>query len=147
MRHALFIAIRPCLSILFVVCALSCAPKSVKTAFRPLLMDAQGRPSLGYLEHRGELYELRDWRLAGYDEGQRNEPVADFFPAPMIADEGSLTGLLNGTFLSVSRRINLFEIEHQFIIFGFEDTEEDQCVEIADIDGPIPAGLRFPIPE
>ncbi len=147
MRHALRIVIRPCLSILFAVCALSCGAKSVKTEFSPVLVDAQGRPSLGYLEHRGEMYELRDWRLAGYDPGERNETIADFFPAPMIADEGILTGLLNGTFRSVSGRINLFEIEHQFLIFGFDDTEEDQCVELSDLDGLIHAGVRFAIPE
>ncbi len=147
MRQALSIMLRPCLLVLLVACALSRGPRSAETEFSPTLVDAQGRPSLGYLEHRGEMYELRNWRLAGYDAEERNETVADFFPAPMIADEGRLTGLLNGIFRSVGGRINVIDIEQQFLIFLFEDPEEDQCVEIADIDGPIPAGLRYSIPE
>ncbi len=147
MRQALSIILRPCVLILVVTCALSCGPRSAKTESSPTLVDAQGRPSLGHLEHRGEMYELRDWRLAGYDAGERNETIADFFPGPTIADEGRLTGLLNGSFRSVLGRITVIDIEQQFLSIGFEDEEEDQCVETADLDRPIHAGVRLAIPE
>ena len=147
MRQAIRVMIRPAFTIILVGCALSCGPRSAETEFSPMLVDAQGRPSLGHLEHRGEMYELRDWRLAGYDAGERNETIADFFPGPTIADEGRLTGLLNGSFRSVLGRFTVIDIEQQFLIFGFEDEEEDQCVEIADVDWPVLADLRLAIPE
>ena len=142
-RHALVIAIRPCLSLLFVVCALSCGSRSVKTTTSPMLVDAQGRPSLGYLEHRGEMYELRDWSLAGYDVGGKYDTLAHFAVGPTMAASGG--------FFSVTLRSHTVHVEMNTPVGmfegPFEGPEEDQCVEIADLDGPMPAGFRFSIPE
>ena len=122
MRQALCIMIRPCLSVLLIACALSYAPKSVKTVFSPVLVDAQGRPSLGYLEHRGEMYELRDWKLAGYDSDDKSRTIAHIAVGPTIADDG--TGLYWVTLTS-----QLVEVDMETHVVTFEDPVEDQCVE------------------
>ena len=88
MRHAIRAAIRPVLTILLVVGALNCGPRSVKTEFSPTLVDAQGRPSLGYLEHRGEMYDLRDWRLAMYDADEKSRTIAHIAVGPTMAGIG-----------------------------------------------------------
>ncbi len=129
MRHALLAAIRPVLTILLVVCALCCAPKPVKTQISPVLVEAQGRPSLGYLEHRGEMFELRDWSLAGYDVGGKHNTFAHIAVRPTIAD-GS--GFYSVTLISHTVHV---EMNSPVMFEGpFEDTEEDQCVEITTID-------------
>ncbi len=95
MRHAIRAAIRPALTILLVVCALSCCTKSVKTEFSPVLVGAQGRPSLGYLEHRGEMYYLRDWRLAIYDADEKSRTIAHIAVGPTMAGIGFYSVTLN----------------------------------------------------
>lgn len=144
MQHALRIATRPCLSVLFVVCALSCGTKSVKTEFSPALVDAQGRPSLGYLEHRGEMYDLRDWSSSVYEPGEKDDAFARLFLSPTIADDGS-------GFYSVTSISHTFHVEMStpVVLFEgpFEEPEEDQCLELADIDGPVLGDVRLVIPE
>ncbi len=142
MRHALRAAIRPALTILLVVCALSCGPKSVETEFSPWLVDAQGRPSLGYLEHRGEMYDLRDWSSSVYDDGEGNNGLAGMILFPTMADSGG--GFYSVTFIS---QPVLGDMEARMFGFGLEDLEEEQCVEITDLDGPIPPNLRLLFPE
>ncbi len=141
MRHALRTAIRPCLSILLVACALSCGSRSVKTEFSPALVNAQGQPSLGHLEHRGEMYDLRAWSSTVHDANERNSTVALPFLRPTIADDGS------GLYLMTTTTTTLPSVDLQFQMFGLEDLEEEQCVEITDVDGPIPADVRFVFPE
>ncbi len=138
MRQVILAAIRPALTILLVVGALICGPRSVKTEFSPVLVDAQGRPSLGYLEHRGEMYDLRDWRLAGYDGDDKSRTFAHIAVGPTIAGIGSYSVTLNSY---------AGPVDGETHVVLFEDPVEDQCVEIADVDGPMPAGLRFSIPE
>lgn len=125
MQHALRIATRPCLSVLFVVCALSCGSKSAKTEFSPLLVDAQGRPSLGYLEHRGEMYDVRNWRLAGYDADDKSKTFAHIAVGPTIAGIGFYSVTLNSYAGHVAGKTH---------VVVFEDPAEDQCVEITIID-------------
>ncbi len=138
LRQVILAAIRPVLTILLVVCALSCAPKPVKTQISPVLVEAQGRPSLGYLEHRGEMFELRDWSLAGYDVGGKHNTFAHIAVGPTIADDGS--GFYSVTLSSHTVHV---EMNSPVMFEGpFEEPEEDQCVEIADLDGPIPPDLR-----
>jgi hypothetical protein len=140
MRQVILTATRPALTILLVACALSCAPRAVKTAFSPVLVDAQGRPSLGYLEHRGEMYDLRDWSSSVYDEGESDKAFANVFLGPTIADDGSGSYWVTPISRLVVEQVRIFG-------FGLEDPEEDQCVEITDLDGPILPGLRLVIPE
>ena len=127
MRHAIRAAIRPTLTILLIVCALSCGPKSAKTEFSPVLVDAQGRPSLGYLEHRGEMYDVRDWRLAGYDADDKSKTFAHIAVGPTIADDGS--GFYWVTLISHTGQVDM-----ESLVVMFEDPVEDQCVEITEID-------------
>ncbi|MCZ6651878.1 MAG: hypothetical protein O7D91_02490 [Planctomycetota bacterium] len=127
MRHAIRAAIRPALTILLVVCALSCGPKSVKTQFSPALVDAQGRPSLGYLEHRGEMYNLRDWSSSVYDTDDRDKAFAHSIVGPTIADDGS--GFYWVTLISFP-----VDVDGETHIVMFEVPVEDQCVETADVD-------------
>ena len=130
MRQAIVTTIRPALTILLVVGALICGPRSVKTEFSLVLVDAQGRPSLGYLEHRGEMYELRDWSLAGHDVGGKNNTFAHFAVGPTIADDGS--GFYSVTLSSHTVHV---EMNSPVMFEGpFEEPEEDQCVEITTID-------------
>lgn len=130
MRHAMRAAIRPALTVLLVVCALSCGPRPVKTEFRPLLVDAEGRPSLGYLEHRGEMYDLRDWSLAGHDPGKMGGTFAHIAVGPTIADDGS--GFYSVTLSSHTVHV---EMNSPVMFEGpFEEPEEDQRVEITTID-------------
>ena len=138
MRHAIRAAIRPVLTILLVVGALNCGPRSVKTEFSPTLVDAQGRPSLGYLEHRGEMYDLRDWRLAMYDADEKSRTIAHIAVGPTMAGIGFYSVPLSSHTVHVEMNTPVVMFEGPF-----EDPEEDQCVEIADVDGPIPAGFRF----
>jgi hypothetical protein len=102
----------------------------VKTEFSPALVDAQGRPSLGYLEHRGEKYDLRDWRLAGYEEGEGNNTIAHIAVGPTMAATG---GFFSVTLNSYASPV---EMNTPVVMFEgpFEEPREDQCVEIADID-------------
>ena len=125
MQHSLRLVIRPCLSILFVVCALSCGPRSVKTAFSPALVDAQGPPSLGYLEHRGEMYDVRDWRLAGYDADDKSKTFAHIAVGPTIAGIG---------FYSVTLNSYAGHVAGETHVVMFEEPVEDQCVEITITD-------------
>lgn len=125
MRHAIRAAIRPTLTILLIVCALSCGPRSVKTEFSPVLVDAQGRPSLGYLEHRGEMYDVRDWRLAGYDADDKSKTFAHIAVGPTIAGIGIYSVTLNSYAGHVAGETH---------VVVFEDPVEDQCVEITIID-------------
>ena len=127
MRHAIRAAIRPTLTILLIVCALSCGPRSVKTEFSPVLVDAQGRLSLGYLEHRGEMYELRDWSLATYDADEKSRTIAHIAVGPTIADDGS-------GFYWVTLTSQLVEVDMETHVVTFEDPVEDQCIEITEID-------------
>ncbi len=127
MRKVILAAIRPVLTILLVVCALSCAPKPVKTQISPVLVEAQGRPSLGYLEHRGEMFELRDWSLAGFDVGGKHNTFAHIAVGPTIADDGS--GFYSVTLISFP-----VEVDGQTHVVMFDDPVEDQCVEITTID-------------
>ena len=138
MRHAISTAIRPALTIMIVVGMLSCGLKSVKTELSPMLVDAQGRPSLGYLEHRGEMYELRDWRFAEKDVDGKFNTLAHFAVGPTMAGIG---------FYSVTLNSFAGPVDGETHVVLFEEPVEDQCVEIADIDGPRPADLRFSIPE
>ncbi|MCH8970176.1 MAG: hypothetical protein IIA66_13790 [Planctomycetes bacterium] len=112
----------------------------MKTEFRPLLVDAQGRPSLGYLEHRGEMYDLRDWSLATDDDDEKSRTFAHFAVGPTIADDGS--GFYGMMLIS-------FPVEGDGAshVVMFEEPGEDQCVEIADIDRPILADLQLVLPE
>ncbi len=137
MRHAIRATIRPALTILLVVGALSCGPRSVKTEFRPALVDAQGRPSLGYLEHRGEMHDLRDWRLAGYDEDDKSRTFAQFAVRLTIAGIG---------FYSVTLNTYAGHVAGETHVLMFEGPVENQCVETADLDRPIHAGVRFALP-
>ena len=130
MRQAIVTTIRPALTILLVVGALICSPRSVKTEFSPVLVDAQGRPSLGYLEHRGEMYELRDWRLAGYDADDKSKTFAHIAVRPTMAGIG---------FYSVPLNSYAGHGPGQTHVVLFRDPVGDQCVEIADVDGPMPA--------
>ena len=138
MRQALNIMIRPCLSVLLIGCALSCGPKSAKTEFSPLLVDEQGRPSLGYLEHRGEMYDLRDWSLGTYDPDEKSRTFAHFAVGPTIAGIG---------FRSVTLSSYTVHVDGQPHVVMFDGPVGDQCVETADLDGPIHAGVRLVIPE
>lgn len=140
MRQVILTATRPSFTILLVVCALSCAPKPVKTQFSPVLVDAQGRPSLGYLEHRGEMYDLRDWSSSVYDPDERDKAFALPILGPTIADDGSGFYWVTPVSRVVVEQVRIFG-------FGLEDLEEQQCVELLDLDGPIPPGLGLAIPE
>lgn len=138
MRRAIRGAIWPAFTILLVVCAISCTPRSAKTDFSPALVDAQGRPSLGYLEHRGEMHDLRDWSSSVYDPIDRNNIFTHRFLGPTIADDGS------GFYMVIATsRI----IDEQVLMFGFEDPVEGQCIEISDIEGPMLPSLLLTIPE
>ncbi len=143
MRHAIRATIRPALTILLVVGALSCGPRSVKTELSPALVDAQGRPSFGYLRHRDELWDLRDWSWTVHEAGEGDKAVAHPILLPTIAGIGWVT--VASPF--VDAQVHMIGIDEQVNLFGFEDLEEDQCVEIVDIDGPILPGLRLVIPE
>ncbi len=127
MRHAMRAVIRPALTILLVVCALSYGPRSVKTAFIPVLVDAQGRPSLGYLEHRGEMYDLRDWSSSVYDPGKMGGTFAHIAVGPTIADDGS--GFYSITLFSFP-----VDVDGEPHVVMFDEPVEDQCVEITTID-------------
>ncbi len=140
MRQVIVTTIRPALTILLVGGALICGPRSVKTEFSPALVDARGRPSLGYLEHRGEMCDLRDWSLGTYGPDEKNRTFAHFAVGPTIADDGSGFYLVTATLPSV-------DLQFQMFGFGLEDLEEEQCVELSDLDGPILPGLRLVYPE
>lgn len=130
MQHALFTAIRPCLSILFVVCALSCGPNSVMTESSPTLVNAQGRASLGYLEHRGEMYDLREWSSFAHDRGESNYAFTPSLAGPTIAGIGWLA--MPSSIADV--QFNMIRVDEPTRMFGLENPERYQCVEVTIID-------------
>lgn len=125
MRHATHAAIRPVLMILFVVCAISCGSRSVKIGFSPALVNAQGRPSLGYLEHRGEMFDLRDWSSSVYDADESDKTLAHPILLPTIAGIG---------FYSVTLGSYTAHVDGETHVVMFEEPVEDQCVEITITD-------------
>lgn len=128
MRHAIRAAIRPTLTILLIVCALSCGPRSVKTEFSPVLVDDQGRLSLGGFEHRGQRYELWDLMDAGYRAGHDDAFVREFAINNTLL--GGFVRVVSSDAANISTSFLLDSSDPQF----YEDDATQQCVEILSAD-------------
>lgn len=73
-------AARPSLFVILLLTSgvLGCNSQPVVSTFSPALFDKLGRPSLGYLEHRGTMYDLRDAVRPEYPAGGRNRFALQF---------------------------------------------------------------------
>lgn len=73
-------AARPSLFVILLLTSgvLGCNSQPVVSTFSPALFDKLGRPSLGYLEHRGTMYDLRDAAHPVFREGGRDQFAFEF---------------------------------------------------------------------